>query len=136
MPEAKNSAISEAEQQFDMHDDRDDDHRVEQRAPEVRVAQHLGVVGEADEGRRLPEGGLVQAEPEHVDRRQEDDAADHELDRRNQREGGEDRALLHRSGNPVAREHVAVDLDAEPRPLRHHELPVDELAAFADHADA
>ena len=41
--------------------------------------------------------------------------------------------MLHRSGNPVAREHVAVDLDAEPRPLRHHELPIDELAAFADH---
>ena len=35
-------------------------------------------------------------------------------------------ALLHRSGNPVAREHVAVDLDAEARALRHDELSVDQ----------
>jgi hypothetical protein len=67
-----------------MHHDDDDDDGVDQRPPEIRIAQDFCVVGEADEGWGLSEGGLVQAEPDDLERRQEDDAADHELDRADQ----------------------------------------------------
>ncbi len=77
---------AEAEQQLEMHRHRHHGDGVEQRPPEIGVAEHAEVVVEADEARRLAEAGGLEAEPEHEDRRNHDDAQHQDVHGRDQRQ--------------------------------------------------
>jgi hypothetical protein len=91
---------TETEQQFEVHHDRNHDHGVDESAPEIRVAQDMGIVGEANESGAASERRLVEAEPEHPKGGDEDHHRHQNLNRSDQSESRPEPLILRGDHQP------------------------------------